>query len=269
MIRGCLDRLAATVVTADVHKMLGKMGVSEREAGKTPVSAPPVTSLFKTPELSESPEEVSEDAIETAGLGQRLGLGALLGADKNKEPDSKGSTGNLPKISAGMPKFGSSLAWAMESSPAVLKSSEKDPAMGTIIAKDLSKTPVSSSAKRTVEDEETAAMFEKVDKAMEVADAVVREAKESRPVLKRGKRPKRSILRDINNIKAPSIIEGEEGKMHKKQKLAPLSEVDGSKPKISKCDTRDGKSLKVKSARTKKPPPLIKGQTKMTAFFRL
>ena len=120
-----------------------------------------------------------------------LGLGVLLGGDKIKNPDATGS-----KISAGMPKFGSTLAWAMESSPAVLKSSEKDPALGAI-AEDPSKTPVSSStAKRSAEDEETAAMFARVDKAMEVADAVVREAKESRPVLKRGKRPKRSILRD-------------------------------------------------------------------------
>ena len=139
--------------------------------------------------------------------------------------------------------------------------------MGTI-AEDLSKTPVSS-AKRAAEDEETAEMFEKVDKAIEVAGAVVREARESRPVLKRQKKPKRSILRDINNVKAPSIVEGEgDGKMEKKRKQP--DGIDVSKPKISKCDTRDGRPLlKAKSARTKKPPPLIKGQTKMTAFFRM
>ena len=73
MIRGCLDRLSAKVVTADVHKMLGKTGGSVSEAGKTPVSAPPVTSLFKTPESDANPKEDAEDAIETAGLGERLG----------------------------------------------------------------------------------------------------------------------------------------------------------------------------------------------------
>ena len=103
--------------------------------------------------------------------------------------------------------------------------------MGTI-AEDLSKTPVSS-AKRAAEDEETAEMFEKVDKAIEVAGAVVREARESRPVLKRQKKPKRSILRDINNVKAPSIVEGEgDGKMEKKRKHP--DGIDVSKPKISK-----------------------------------
>ena len=74
----------------------------------------------------------------------------LLGGDKMKESDAKGASGNIPKISAGMPRFGSTLAWAMESSPAVLKSSERDPALGAI-AEDPSKTPVSSSsAKRSV-----------------------------------------------------------------------------------------------------------------------
>ena len=271
MIRGCLDRLAAVVVTADVHKMLGKVGEREGEAGKTPVSAPRVTSLFKTPETEANAEEVAADAIiETANLKERLGMGALLGADKGgEEKEAKGS-----KITAGMPKFGSTLAWAMESSPAVLKSSEKDPAMGAV-AVDLSKTPVSS-AKTTVEDEETAAMFKKVDEATGIADAAVREAKESRPALKRGRtKPKRSILRDINNIKAPEgVVEGkkgDDGKGEKKRKLTVPPEVDASsKPKISKCDTKEGRPPKAKSAaRTKKPPPLIKGQTKMTAFFRL
>ena len=79
-------------------------------------------------------------------------------------------------------------------------------------------------------------------------------------------------------MKAPSVIVEAEGKMNKKPRLATLTEADGlpkpkiskcEKPKISQCETRDGKSLKVKSARTKKPPPLIKGQTKMTAFFRM
>ena len=72
-------------------------------------------------------------------------------------------------------------------------------------------------------------------------------------------------------MKAPRVIDEAEkdGKMNKKPRLETLSEADGSKPKIGKCETRDGKSLKVKSARTKKPPPLIKGQTKMTAFFRM
>ena len=123
MIRGCVDQLAAAVVTADVHKMLGKIGECGSEAGKTPVSAPPVTSLFKTPESEEANrEQVVEDAIETAGLGERLGLGALLlGVDKNKEPDATRSGTNLPKTFAGMPKFGSTLAWATESSPAVLR----------------------------------------------------------------------------------------------------------------------------------------------------
>ena len=266
MIRGCLDRLAAAVVTADVHKMLGKVGEREGEAGKTPVSAPRVTSLFKTPETEANAEEVAADVIETAGLGERLGLGA----DKGEEKEAKGS-----KITAGMPKFGSTLAWAMESSPAVLRSSEKDPAMGAV-AVDLSKTPVSS-AKTPVEDEEeTAAMFEKVDEATGIAKAAVREAKESRPALKRGRtKPKRSILRDINNIKAPEgVVEGEkggDGKGEKKRKLTTFPDGDASsKPKISKCDTKEGKPPKTKSAaRTKKPPPLIKGQTKMTAFFRL
>lgn len=167
-----------------------------------------------------------------------------------------------------MPKFGSTLAWAIESSPAVLKSSEKDLAMGAVAA-DLTKTPVSSANRASLEDKETAAIFERVDKAMEIADAAVRESKESRPVLRRGKKPKRSILRDINNIKPTSIMEVEDDKMDKKRKLEKLSEVDESKPKISKCFTKEGKPLKVKGARAKKPPPLIKGQTKMTAFFRI
>ena len=174
-----------------------------------------------------------------------------------------------------MPKFGSTLAWAMESSPAVLNSSEKDPAMGAV-AVDLSKTPVSSSARTSVEDEETAAMFEKVDEATGIAKAAVREAKESRPALKRGRtKPKRSILRDINNMKAPEgVVEGEkggDGKGEKKRKLTTFPDGEASsKPKISKCDTKEGKPPKTKSAaRTKKPPPLIKGQTKMTSFFRL
>ena len=141
MIRGCLDRLAAAVVTADGHKMLGKVGEREGEAGKTPVSAPRVTSLFKTPETEANAEEVAADVIETEGLGERLGLGA----DKGEEKEAKRS-----KITAGMPKFGSTLAWAMESSPAVLRSSEKDPAVGAV-AVDLSKTPVSS-AKTSAEE---------------------------------------------------------------------------------------------------------------------
>ena len=62
-----------------------------------------------------------------------------------------------------MPKFGSTLAWAIESSPAVLKSSEKDLAMGAVAA-DLTKTPVSSANRASLEDKETAAIFERVDK---------------------------------------------------------------------------------------------------------
>ena len=91
MIRGCLDWLAAAVVIADVHKMLGKVGEREGEAGKTPVSAPRVTSLFKTPETEANAEEVAADVIETAGLGERLGLGGLLGADKGEDKEEKGS----------------------------------------------------------------------------------------------------------------------------------------------------------------------------------
>ena len=60
--------------------------------------------------------------MRTSYVDGPLGLGVLHGADKIKKPDATGS-----KISAGMPKFGSTLAWTMESSPAVLKSSEKDP----------------------------------------------------------------------------------------------------------------------------------------------
>ena len=263
MIRGCLDRLAATTISADVHAMLGKTGEPGRDAVKTPVAAPPVTSLFKTPESDAKAEDAPavgdaiEDSIETADLGQRLGLGALLGV--KTKPDR-----NPSKISAGMPKFGSTLAWAMESSPAVLKSAEKDPDVERAAERDVSMTPVAA-AKRTAEDEE----FEKVDRAMEVADAVVREARESRPAIKR-KKPKRSILRDINNIKAPSILENEGGKeATKKHKLPTVPEVDGSKPKIRKCETKEAKAPKVKSGKSKKAPPLIKGQTKMTAFFRL
>merc|ERR1719367_2669582 len=120
----------------------------------------------------------------------------------------------------------------MESSPVVLKSAEKDPD----VERDLSKTPLAA-GKRTAEDE----AFEKVDRAMEVADAVVREAWESRPAIKR-KKPKRSILRDINNIKTPSIFEDEGGKVAtKKHKLPTLSEDDGAadgskQPKIRKCE---------------------------------
>ena len=85
--------------------------------------------------------------VQTSYVDGPLGLSVLLGADNIKKPDAD-ATGC--KIYAGMPKFGSTLAWAMESSPAVLKSSERDPALGAI-AEDPSKTPVSSSsAKRSV-----------------------------------------------------------------------------------------------------------------------
>lgn len=90
---------------------------------------PALHKVYTTPEAGSSSsssdkKEKEEDNLEVddASLSERLGLNKLLQQDKetSKEEDAEGKKGP----SSGLPKFQASLAWAQESSPAVLGSAE-------------------------------------------------------------------------------------------------------------------------------------------------
>jgi hypothetical protein len=283
MIRGCADYLAADTLSVNLHLLLGK--VEPDKLGTTPISAPAVTALFKTPEVGASTTTDCDDiAVETESLADRLGLNKILNGGRDEEKTTLLPVAAAPTIS-GMPRFQSSLAWAVDSSPAILKSCERNPNVQDTEA-DMTATPVAASkSKRAAlrviaaleEDAEDAADGERLKKAKNGLEEALEKGREASKALKRKRAaPKRSILKDIANLKTPSVLEGVDAAVKgadKKRpkmdaKLSILTEEDKFEVKKPKKTTTAARVIG-KSKKSKAPAPLMKGQMKMTAFLRM
>ena len=106
MILLMIDTISASVChfSGNINKLFGKIeSDSESVLSKsTPIVCPRIASLFKTPAIED--EKVKEDS--------------------EKVDNDKVAT---PKVNRnGMSKFTSTMAWAAETSPLILKSSEKN-----------------------------------------------------------------------------------------------------------------------------------------------
>ena len=85
---------------------------------------------------------------------------------------------------------------------------------------------------------------------------------------------KRSILKDLANMKPVSILEDANKKGAKKPRLAVLEDPPGSEDlattkKESAVRKGPKEPKKAKAPKKKVEKPLIKGQMKMTSFFRI
>ncbi len=279
MIRGCLDYLTTSETsTINLYSVLGKSPTtpssSQRSGGKTPLNVPKVAALYHTPESEFASKQATSEGtdnllIEDTDLAERLGLNNLLNGKINQDANAHTTSKTTPKIS-GMPRFKSSYTWAQDSSPAVLQSSEKNPNVADVEV-DLSKTPTGKPGIKDpvldvlVNDVEMAANGAKMKDAKDDLMKAIAFGKEQKIALKRKRAPKRSILRDIANMKTPSILV----ELEKCPKiLPPVSEVQDRPPKRSK-DGAKSEPTKPKKKSTKSAPPLMKGQMKMTAFLRM
>ena len=93
------------VMTKSVHELLGK--IQPKSNGKTPIVMPNALKMYQTPLTPEVQKCKSEEKIQ------------------KKEIDAVGN--HTPQTSKlGKPKFDATLAWAVEGSPLVLKSNEKN-----------------------------------------------------------------------------------------------------------------------------------------------
>ena len=94
--------------TKSLHQLLGKF---QLENGGTPISGPTVSVLYRTPEAAPDNED---------SLAKRIG-------SKDAPEPSNTRNDSTPKVkrTAGLPRFKGSLAWAADSSPVLLRSTEK------------------------------------------------------------------------------------------------------------------------------------------------
>ena len=112
-----MDHLAASSdLHVNLHALLGKLSSTSSLAGDsgTPIAAPKIADVFKTPDVIDEEEETEDNDDkdqEQLSLGQRLGLDEVLGQEKKPAAAKKG-TGTIG--GTGLPKFQASLAWASE-----------------------------------------------------------------------------------------------------------------------------------------------------------
>ena len=96
------------------------------KASGTPLNVPAMTSIFSTPDAdAESTNKNDDDidlAIDDASLADRPGLNSVLNKDSKTSVKSSGADSTA---ATGAPRFQASLAWAADTSPAVLGSAER------------------------------------------------------------------------------------------------------------------------------------------------
>ena len=202
----------------NLAELFGKIQPKNDEF-KTPIlNSKKILTLYKTPEIEEKTEDPS-----------------LIEATKI-EPKT-------PKFlkKDGRPKFTSTLAWAAETSPLILRSNEKNlRTEGTTLA-----MPAESS---------TPKVSKVIENGLKAAEEALKEAKN---LPKPPKISKRSILKDIKNVDKWSKMEEKQKKTEEKKRKLDLTGAENAKIPVAK------------KKKEKKQPALLKGQTKMTAFLRL
>ena len=226
--------------SGNLNKMFGKIESDDDESiiGVTPIVCPRVKSLFKTPALED--EEKEEKTIEVTKIA-------------------------TPKVvKDGMSKFTSTLAWAAETSPLILRSSDKNLRTegATLAMCAESSTPKVSKVIRD---------------GMKAAEEALKDAKAA-PKPPKQKLSKRSILTDIKNVDKWSKKQEAAEKTDRKKRKLDLTggENDKASSKKKQLDiigeeneAPNKKKPTSKQSSKKKQPVLLKGQMKMTAFLRV
>ena len=209
----------------NVHQLLGKIGQA----------SPKILNFFTSPDLVVN-EDTTKDII-----------------DKTLTPKIS------KKKNDGKPRFQSTMAWAADTSPLVLKSDEKVPVrtFGVTAVMQVDSSPKLSKMSKIAE------------QAKNEAEQALKEAKAVNKEIKLNKAPKRSILADIKNAekwtKQPTkkpkleVLDENETKSTKKRTLDIKGEENATKPKETKPKKKSSKAQK----------PLLRGQMKMTSFLRV
>ena len=227
MIKQVLDFISTRPLgKINVHTLLGKIGQS----------SPKILNFFTSPDLVNE-KDTTKDII-----------------DKTLTPKI------TKKKCDGKPRFQSTMAWAADTSPLVLKSDEK--------------VPVRTFGVTAVMQVESSPKLTKVSKIAEQAkneaEEALKEARAVNKVIKVNKAlSKRSILSDIKNAekwtKQPAkklkleVFDENDTKGTKKRNLDIKGEENATKPKDTKPKKKSSKAQK----------PLLKGQMKMTSFLRV
>lgn len=208
----------------------------------TPVQVLTLAKLYTSPE--EVPETTAKSHIDIKDTSNA--------STPTKRPSAKGR-----------PKYGSTLAWAPETSPILMESPEI-----------FTTTTVQNEKRKLAEvdiliqDVESCLKGGKLAKARADGEkAFKRMRRDKKSVVH--KVAKRSILKDIANMKTPVVLEKSEEII--KPKLTALIDHSQSNAIATKENPLNRPvSSKNKAVRKKAAPPtLLRGQTKLTAFFRI
>jgi hypothetical protein len=234
---------------------------------KTPIPAPSLMSLFTSPPA----------------------LGASPDLPKKSKSVILDQTSSMtPKVNknhtVGKPKFESTLGWATESSPCILRSSEKDVKTGGVTLS-VSAFAASPSGLEAASPKLSKVILRGKLEAEQALD-------EAKKAVKPKKAPRRTILGDLKNVekwnkvvnKANANDEEEEeeeqqqqapaekkAKIEKKKPKSKLLDIKGqeNEPSSQKDVAAVKKAAKKQPSKKKAPPALLKGQMKMTAFLRM
>eukprot|EP00094_Tigriopus_californicus_P003848 TCALIF_03704-PA protein Name:"Similar to parpbp PCNA-interacting partner (Xenopus tropicalis)" AED:0.06 eAED:0.06 QI:0/0.75/0.6/1/1/1/5/0/645 len=262
IIRAAVDSLSTRSRVIKVHVLLGKIAhkpVSQSNSVKgTPIQIPSLVQLFTSPE--EIPEEAPKDDTDTQDNTTNDFTPA-------KKPSAKGH-----------PKYGSTFAWAPETSPLLIGSAELVSMAGqTLACPAPGDTPLRSDNKRKlaeavaetlIQDVEVCLQGGKLAKARAEGEKAFKRMREDKTSRRRV--AKRSILKDIANMKTPTILEKPE---HNFGSSSSDSVDLKSRPGIiSTKENPLSQSIPKKSKPLRKkgvPPPLLHGQTKLTTYFRI
>eukprot|EP00095_Tigriopus_kingsejongensis_P011999 maker-scaffold266_size231069-snap-gene-1.23 protein:Tk11999 transcript:maker-scaffold266_size231069-snap-gene-1.23-mRNA-1 annotation:"hypothetical protein BRAFLDRAFT_88535" len=259
VLRHVVDHLTCASDQFNLHAVLEKVdqeaAVLNQGVATTPLSVPSLAKLYTSP-----PEEEVDPIESTAPV-----LEAKINCDATPKTKRGRATGR--------PKYGATLSWAQETSPVILESPEMMiSSQGRVFAEGVtlagaaaSDPPTRNHTKRKlndavdelIEDVEQCINGARLKQAAEAVDEAVKQMK----VVKKPPRKvaKRSILKDIANLKTPSVLASLE------PQIKSLSKTKSEEPLI-----RKQKKVPVpKGPKTKAPPPLIKGQTKLTSYFRI
>ena len=245
------------VMTKSVHELLGK--VEPKSNGKTPVAVPNTVSMYTTPLTPDDPKKSVKKS-------------------KNKKEIEKGN--QTPQTSKlGKPKFEATMAWAAETSPLVLKSSEKNvKTSGTTLAVSApsffdENSEDSMDFKIAPDLYSRMKISEQIKKGLEEAEKALKDAKTAvRPT--KTKSSKRTILSDLKNVEKWEKVSDLKNK--KSEDLKP-SDKPAKRPKLDDISGQENATKKTEKVEVskkaagggkKKQPALLKGQMKMTSFFR-
>ena len=212
----------------------GTLSGSNYATNTTPITNSKILSIYKTPDLEKVETPVAKDS----------------------SPEESMQTPKVKKHN-GMSKFCSTLAWAAETSPLILKSSEiKVRTDGTTLVMSEEKEKYSTPKKISAI----------VAEGLEIANEALKDAKNA-PKAPRNL-PKRSILKEIRNVEKWTKMEenlkdpGDDITQKEKTKKRKL-DITGQENELSLA------KKKTTDKKTKKKQQLLKGQMKMTAFLRL